>query len=337
MALKLSGSVNPGLVGLLAVSALVSTAFAQDTTVVRDTTPVQDTAAVRDTIAARDSLLLDHSFTAPGEFVRVQLRKTQVYRAELNSPEVNLDIHQRPSGPPAFLSPTEVGPGASGRVAFEVYPRADGEYEIRILGLGEAVVNLKLYYDAKASARREEIISKPGWEIGVELGAGAHTGYLLNLEPGVEPDDDQGSWDVEGCFSARNGPGIARVVSGCALGIGWHDRPESVGVLWFFIEPRIRVLGGREQGKSNTEVGVLFRAALGEVSRVNRSPIMLAPGAYVSRHIRTNPSGKGWSLTLGYAHMFISNLGTKYGPFPTNEDFGQQQADRITFSVGYYQ
>ncbi|HTG84840.1 MAG TPA: hypothetical protein VL853_08510 [Gemmatimonadales bacterium] len=337
MAPKLLGSVKLGLAGLLAVPVLVSTTFAQDTTVVRDTTPVQDTTTVGDTTAARDSLLLDHSFTAPGEFVRVQLRKTDVYRAELSSPEVSLDIHQRPSGPPAFLSRTEAGPGASGRVAFEVYTRADGEYEIRVLGLGEAVVNVKLYYDAKASARREEIIDKPGWEIGVEIGAGAHTGYLLNLEPGVQPDNDKGSWDVEGCFSARNGPGIARVVSGCALGIGWHERPESAGVLWFFIEPRIRILGGRERGKSNTEVGVLFRAALGEVSKVNRSPIMLAPGAYLSRHIRTNPSGKGWSFTLGYAHMFISNLGAKYGTFPTTEDFGQQQADRLTFSIGYYQ
>jgi hypothetical protein len=300
----------------------------------------QDTTAVRDSVVVEDStdvLVVDHSFTAPGEFVRVFLQKGEVYRAELTTADVSLDVHPRPSGPPAFVSRTEES-GAGGRLVFEIYPRTDKEHEITVLGLGDAVVRLQLYHDFKASQRRRNIINQPGWEIGVEAAGGYHSGYLLNLDPAVTDDVAKGSWDVEGCFSARSGPGIARVLSGCAIGIGWHNRPESTGVLWFFIEPRLRILGGKPRGQSNTEVGALFRVAIGEVNKSNINPFMLAPGAYLSRHLRSGPTGKGWSFTLAYAHMFISNLGNKMGSgFSTTESFGSQEADRMTFAIGWYQ
>ena len=228
----------------------------------QDTTAVADSAVTRDSV---DVLLVDHSFTAPGEFVRVFLQKGEVYRAELSSSDVALNVQPRPSGPPAFVSRTEES-GAAGRLVFEIYPRTDKEHEITVLGLGDAVVRLQLYHDMKASKRRQDMINQPGWEIGVEAAGGYHTGYLLNLDPALLTDSDQGSWDVEGCFSALSCPGIARVLSGCAIGIGWHNRPESSGVLWFFIEPRLRIVGGKARGKSNTEVGALFRVAIGEVN-----------------------------------------------------------------------
>jgi hypothetical protein len=246
----------------------------------------------------------------------------------LSTGDALLEITPLKGGPPVFFAREESdAPGASGTTVLSVYPRADAEYQIRLVA-GGPIVTLRLYRDIRASRRRQKILTEPGWEIGGEIALGGHTGYELNTARVGLTDSDRAGFHIEGCFSARQGPGMLRVVSGCALGLAWDDRPESHGTLWFFLEPRFRFTGGRPRGQSNSEIGGLLRGGFGMISRVNRNPTLIAPGAYITRNIRRNLGGKGWSFTLAWHHYLVGNRG---------EGSHKVGSDMVTLGLGYYQ
>lgn len=274
-----------------------------------------------------DVLVLDHDFTGPGEFARVFLQKGLVYKAIISEPSASLEIYPIKGGSNVFTAREESDqPGASGFTVLSVYPRADAEYQVRLLE-GGPVVNLKIYRDVRASRRRQKVINEPGWEIGGEIAGGFHSGYKLHTASVLGEDNDDLGGHIEGCFSARSGPGILQYVSGCALGIGWDSRPGSVGVVWFFMEPRVRFLGGKERGKSNTEVGAVLRVGFGQVSKVSQTPTLIAPGLYASRNIRRDLKGNGWSFTLRWNHYLVGNRG---------RDTHKVGAEMISLGLGYY-
>jgi hypothetical protein len=286
--------------------------------------PVSDTA---------DALVLDHDFIAGiGEFVRVFLQAKQVYRAELSTPDVTLGIGslrrrvQLPRVYPLMDSHTP-----SGSSVVEIYPQVDGEYELRPVDArgGGVATRLRLYRDVRASRRRVTIIDDPGWEIGLEVAAGWHTAFdqYSSGSPRLQ-EGDPGS-DFEACFAARSAPGLRRV-SMCALGIGWGSQHGARSTLWFYTEPRFRILGKFEQGRSNWEMGALFRLAAGSISRSSEVPVMLAPGIYVARHIRTDQKGSGWSLHASYAYGTIRNT-------PKSDQGSAPTTSRLLFGVGWYQ
>jgi hypothetical protein len=282
-------------------------------------------------MAARDSadvLVLEHDFTGPGEFARVFLLKGQVYRAVLSTGDASLEISPLKGGPPVFFAREESdAPGASGTTVLSVYPRSDAEYQIRLIQ-GGPIVTLRLYRDIRASRRRQKVLSEPGWEIGAEIAAGGHTGFLLNTARNGVTDSDRGGLHLEGCFSARSGPGVLAYVSGCAIGLAWDSRPKSRGTLWFFLEPRIRLYGGRPRGRSNTEIGGLLRAGFGMVNKASVTPTLIAPGAYLTRNIRKNLAGKGWAFTLAWRHYLVGNRG---------EGSHKVGAEMFAAGLGYYQ
>jgi hypothetical protein len=291
-------------------------------------------AAPRDT--ARDSsdvLVLQHDFTGPGEFARVFLQKGQAYRAELSIIDASLSVDALKGGPPVLVAREEVV-NASGGAVYTLYPRADAEYQIKLVE-GGPLVTLRLYRDLKQSRRRQKVLASPGWEIGGEIGIGGHSGFLVNSAPEDVEDSDKGGLHLEGCFSARSGPGILNYVSGCAAGVAWDSRPHGAGVTWFFLEPRIRLLGSRPAGVSNTEVGILARLAYGMVAKANRNPSLFAPGIYLSRNVRVNQGGKGFSFTLSYRHMMMGNLGTEDAGFGSS-NYPGKHSEQVMFSLGYY-
>ena len=280
----------------------------------------QATAAPQD---STDVLVLDHDFT-PGEFVRVFLANGVVYRAELATADVDLTIRARRSGQPqVFVARESAERSPSGGAVYSVRPLADGEYEIRAESGGGGVTNLKLYRDIHASRRRQAVISHPGWEIGIELTGGYHSGYSVEAQGGAVA--GASGLDLEGCFAARTGPGVGRLLSGCAFGVGYHDRGSAGRVLWFFMEPRVRVIGGRPRGRSNTEAGFLVRAALGDVDRLNSNPPLLAPGLFLTRNVRHDLRGDGWSATLAWHHGFLLNQGVRGAEY-----------DQLTLGIGRF-
>lgn len=280
-----------------------------------------------------DALVLDHDFIAGiGEFVRVFLQAKQVYRAELSTPDVTLGIGsplrrvQLPRVYPLLDSHTP-----SGTSVVEIYPEVDGEYELRPIDSrgGGVATRLRLYRDVRASRRRVAIIDQPGWEIGLEVAAGRHSAFdqYSSGSPRLQ-EGDSGS-DFEACFAARSAPGL-RHLSMCALGIGWGNQHGARSTLWIYTEPRFRILGKFEPGRSNWEMGVLFRVAAGSISRSNEVPVMLAPGIYVARHIRTDPKGSGWSLQASYAYGTIRNT-------PKSDQDRSPTTNRLLLGVGWYQ
>ena len=67
----------------------------------------------------------------------------------------------------------------------EVYPKVDGEYELRPIGTspGGISTRLRLYRDIKESRRRQRVIDQPGWEIGLEVAGGYHSGFARTQDP----------------------------------------------------------------------------------------------------------------------------------------------------------
>ncbi len=93
-----------------------------------------------------------------------------------------------------------------------------------------------------------------------------------------------------------------------------------------FIEPRLRLLGGRGPARSNYEVGVLTRAGLGMLGRATVTPTILAPGLYVARLLRRGDSGNTWSLSASYSRSWISQP----------QGASAEQADRLSLGLGWY-
>ncbi|MGH7579876.1 MAG: hypothetical protein ACREM9_06870 [Gemmatimonadales bacterium] len=290
--------------------------------------PAQEGLPSRSAADSADALVLDHDFIAGvGEFVRVFLQGKQVYRAELSTTDVTIGIHsplRRVQLPRVYQLTDSHTP--SGSSVVEIYPEEDAEYELRPLDArgGGIATRLRLYRDVRASRRRVAIIERPGWEIGMEVAGGWHSGF----DQSPDQAGDAGS-DFEACFAARSAPGVDRL-SLCALGLGWGSQHGARSTLWFYTEPRYRILGRFERGRSNWEMGALFRLAAGSIERSSAVPVMLAPGIYVARHIRTSRDGSGWSLHGSYAYATIRNsYKLAEGRAPTTS--------RLLFGVGWYQ
>lgn len=238
------------------------------------------------------------------EPIHIFMQKGQVYRVELTRDDVTLDFRTpvRSIVPP-FFSALEGSSRPSSGITFEVYPRADAMYEMRIVGGPRgALTTIKLYRDISSSRARQKIISSPGWDIGLELAFGMHSAYPIVRSTFFEPAPvGEAGADLDFCFSAS----VSRF-SGCAVGVGYQSRPGAEsGVVWVFSEPRLRIVGPKS-GRSGFEAGLLTRVGIGIVSGVNVNPVAVAPGLYVSREIRRQGASGGWSIIASYAHAWIT-------------------------------
>jgi hypothetical protein len=286
-----------------------------------------------------DALVVDHDFTGGFEFVWVFLQGGQVYRAELSSTDVGLDIRTpgRAVQPPRFYTylPSDTPSGSS---IIEIYPEVDTEYEIRPTGIATARVGtrLRLYRDVRASRRRQNVRNSPGWEIGVEMASGWHSAYPQSqtaLPSGSA--DPQAGTDVDLCFSARTPPG-KQGFNWCVLGLGYQSQRQDPTILWIFTEPRVRILGHSRAHVSSWELGALLRFGVGMISASSQSPRMLGPGVYVARYIRSGSGGGGLSLQLAYTRAFYQGFAKGgFGTFPPPEEISPK-SHRLSFGVGWY-
>ena len=297
------------------------------------TTPLPG-QTVTQTADSSDVLVLDHDFGTVGELVRLFLNDKQVYRAEVSSQDVTLELRPRIAGmrvPRVY--PISDLRSPSGSSVLEIYPDQDGEYEIRPVSLqgSQLSTRLRLYRDVSESRRRMAIVDQPRWELGMELAGGWHSGFTQSSaapEPGST--SSPGS-DIEACFTARNAPGLRRM-SLCVLGLSHQSRHGARNVLWVYTEPRLRILGRVSPGRSNWELGALFRFGVGIISAVVNTPTSFGPGLYVARHIRRNAAGSGWSFQASYSHAFYRGFDRPLGAIRVTPG-----SHRMTFGVGWYQ
>ena len=293
---------------------------------------LSQTALGRPAKDSSDVLVLDHDFSGLGETVRLFLQDRQVYRAELSSPGVVLDIRgvARTIHPPQvyrfLLSQTP-----SGSTLLEIYPEKDAEYEIRLVELTGNLLpaRLRLYRDVGASARRQYARANRGWEIGVEVGGGWHSGFVQSgAAPAVTSDPADGG-DLEACFTAR-GAGLSSRFSACVLGLAHQSQRGARSILWVYTEPRFRLLGSAGVGRSGWELGPLLRFGTGMISASRETPVLIAPGIYVARSISSSKSGR-WSLQASYLRAFYKNFTLPTGAVPATP-----KGHRISLGVGWY-
>jgi hypothetical protein len=290
------------------------------------------TAAVKTSRDTSEVLVLDHDFTSLGEVVRVFLQDGQVYRAELGSPNALLEIKgvirttQAPKVYPFLASQTP-----SGSTLLEIYPEKDAEYEIRSIVIGgtNLPTRLRLYRDVEASARRLHVRANRSWEIGIEAGAGWHSGFVQSGAVPALDADPKGGADLEACFTARAKAWSSRF-SACVLGVGHQSQHGARSILWVYTEPRFRILGGRGVDRSGWEVGPLFRFGAGIISASPETPVLIAPGVYVARSIPSSSHGR-WSLQASYSRAFYRNF-TR----PTGAEPATPKGHRVSFGIGWY-
>lgn len=250
--------------------------------------------AKRPPVDSMNKLILDHTFTGQGEFVRLFLARDVVYRAELDNPDVQLDVRGLTSGTPgATIQPGNFTPEASRGRTFYIRINADAVYEIRAVysavEVGAApneagatgATRLELYRDNYWTKR---MMASNKWSGGLELSWGSQSSFSAapqgNLIPA--PTVQVGGSVLEGCVAVRYGPSSAARLEGCAFGISNTWGSDSASVVWFYIEPRIRIAGGESRWAKPLDVGLLLRLGLGEVSKVNRETGLVAPGVYAS-------------------------------------------------------
>jgi hypothetical protein len=127
----------------------------------------KDTAGVADTVKAKiraqkadsgDVLIGDYDLTNVGEFVRLELKKGQVYRVEFASRSGSLQIQPRRNWEQAALPLTiEDIPRASGTRALEIVPRQDGEYDFRATAISGFGLKLRIFREATPSRRWQRL------------------------------------------------------------------------------------------------------------------------------------------------------------------------------------
>jgi hypothetical protein len=278
-------------------------------------------------------LLLDHDFTGPNEFVRVFLQDGQVYRAELSTPDVTLQIlglvrNQELPRVYSFL-PSRTPSGSS---VVEIYPQVDAVYEVRALTTSGTAVStrMRLYRDIAASSRRQQVRNSPGWEIGIEMAGAWHSGFRqCSAEPLTGSDPAAGT-DIDACFSARNAPGLDRLGM-CVLGVSYQSQHEARSIVWFYTEPRVRLLGRSRSRPSPWELGVLFRLGIGMISESSNTPTVFGPGVYLARHL-SGPRRGGWTLQAAYARQFYRGFATPSGSGAP----ATPRSHRLSLGLGWY-
>ena len=271
-------------------------------------------------------LIEDHFFTARGEFVRIFLYRDVVYRAELSNENVTLDIRGLESGTPtATIQPGDFVSQASGARTIFIRINADAMYEIRAVysavqsgaAPNEAgatgVTRLQLYRDSYWTTR-VNATAKTKWQGGLELSWGSQSAFSIEPQGSSTATTRTVSGSLlEGCVAVRYGPHAARRLAGCAFGISYNWSPDTANVVWFFLEPRVRLVGGESRWGKPLDVGFLLRLGLGEVEKLDRQPGVVAPGVYLSYLVAGRHHGPRLAVqgALRYEWIIESNSPTQ--------------------------
>ena len=257
------------------------------------------------------SLLADATFH-PGAYepVRVFLARGTKYRVEFSEPGIQMDMRSYEGKALPFIIDVNYGADVSGRSVFELRPQVDGVVEFRpaFVESGRAV-RFQLWNaatDHSRDATNDPTDSLP-LEFGVMVEAGSHGAYVNQLMNY----GDKGS-STAACFALRTGPGILSRVWGCAAGIEIAGGGIGGAVPWFFIEPRVRLVGSRRRGGIRLDSGVLLRLA--KRARDNKRPVAQDPsgealdGVGIYAGVQTLESGSGgWGLVASLQAQHISS------------------------------
>jgi hypothetical protein len=256
--------------------------------------PLSDSATV---------VLVEHQFSAnTADSVLVSLRKSGFYWAELEGGAGTPVVRPTSRGRWEALVVPRGPAGGGGPEVFEVHPGATEVHSVQVADLSPGTtVTLRLYGNPSEELRLK-VARERSWGIGLGLAAGLHTGYRLDPTGGIQPG---GGGDTEGCIIIESAIGLG----GC-LGIARQSLPDAdASVIWYFIEPRMRLLSRPLFGSAQTDFGLSLRLAQGgETGPRNISPSQLSAGVYVTQHLSGSGRRRGWSIHLAYQHGKLGNV-----------------------------
>ena len=250
------------------------------------TSPTDDSALV---------LVVEHRFAGSSDQVLVSLERNVVYRLIVSGPGVPVFHAAHGGGQSAFVVP--VGRDTSALVRrFEAYPYQTGEHAILLSDLpAGATTTLRLYRDVNETRRTRPL--EPVIAVGVQLGAGAHSGYRLDSAGVVSP---KAGTDWEASILAVAGDRITLCV-----GFSEQSLPDAgFSVHWTFIQGSGRVVSAYLAGRHRTDLAVAVRySGAKEVGPQQFSPHLTSFGLYLTQHL--SEGSRGWS---GYASWLLSRL-----------------------------
>ncbi|MGH9023409.1 MAG: hypothetical protein ACRDV9_09980, partial [Acidimicrobiia bacterium] len=213
-------------------------------------------------VAQRTLLLELHADSANPNSGTVWLKVKRKYYADLTPALGKLEIRAaRKHGAQALTSPASA---YQATLYIEVYPRETGPHLIRLHGVtGESSVVFRLWSDSAEAAEQEAFRKEKherSWGIGLSLGGGRHSGYLINspFSSAPAPPPAAGK-DIEAA--------LVLGTSGRFSGVLGYTRqvPDSGGIAvsWIFVEPRLRLLEPTLVAGRRTDLGVSVRLAEG--------------------------------------------------------------------------
>jgi hypothetical protein len=256
-------------------------------------------AQVPDTVMG-DTLLAQGATTGVDQPpLTVFLRRHGQYRVLLSEPLMSVRAVPRKGGRPAFAA--EVTPGQfAPYTILELHPYSTGEHSLTLTGFASTG---KVHYWLWADREEELRARKRGereWGIGLMVGLGYHTGYLVGL---TDPAPARSSTDLDvGVVLGSSG-----ILSG-VLGIEYQTRyPGVENVLFVFAEPRVRVYKVHPRGLP-LDIDLAVRIGQGNSSRTTNDPSMLGAGLVASRALNRRPGARGWRVSLSAMYHRLANI-----------------------------
>jgi hypothetical protein len=263
-------------------------------------------------------VIFERSFVGgTSDNVEVPLKRRVWYYATLSGAGAPEFLPAQHYHQPALVVPvtSTTEPGVA---EFEVYAGWTGPHYVRVAGLAPgSAVTLRLYRnDSKTESAA--VASDHDLALGLSLGGGIHSGY--RLDPTGGPAD--GGSDVEGCLLTDTGHWFS-----ICLGAGRQTLPSAdLKVLWFFLEPRARLISGHLFGDHRFDLGTSIRLAQGtETGEREISPSLAAVGVYAVHHLSADLRQRGWSIYTAWQYGRLGNV-------PETED---RDAVRLTAGLNW--
>jgi hypothetical protein len=291
------------------------------------TTPLraQDSTRARsDSNLTLLDLTIDPTVNEP---YRIFLAKGVVYRASFDQPGITIRMRSYEARQLPFLVPVTQTDDASGRSEYELYPQADGVIEfLAVFNELRVPVHFRLWSDARATARGRRSAAEGYWEVGLDLYAASYgTAVASNGAEG------EGTSAIGGCFSFRNGPGIARRLNGCAFGMEvLAGEGDALDRSRFYIEPRFRILGASSDHTGwGPEAGALLSIGTSQAGPY------LGPGIYGALDYR-NGEGDGLRLMASLRYDWESAEILTDPILSTDTEQVSIWTPSVRIGVGYY-
>lgn len=246
-------------------------------------------------------LILELRLTSDSSVSRtVELRKGILYWVEVSGPGTVI-IRSADGKRDAFIVPIE---SLDAWRRFQVFAMQSGPHTLTLTERPAGTdATLRILSDT-ATTEKLRAERDHGFAIGFAVTGGMHTGLAIDSMGGTSP---RRGTDIEGCLLLRSGS----VASTC-LGFGRQQFPDAgLSLGWFFLEERLRFLGGHliRSRPTDLEATLRFGQSTGIPGR-NVYPTVIAFGLQLVQHLGGDNRRHGVSAVASWQHQGLRGAPT---------------------------